>query len=181
MMTQEQMSLILCKFVTLFPNFTLSEATIKTWHSLYDDEDPIMFHSALKQCISQKGRAFFPTPGEVNAILQPMKTKQLPLSGEVWAQLLKWASSSFSESKVVLLLEDNPTAQRALQQTGWDNIRLADIDKSLPFLKRDFERHYSDTQEHSDVDNLINIGREAAAEMLARIEARSKTQIGTKI
>jgi len=175
------MSLILCKFVTLFPNFTLSEATIKTWHSLFDDEDPIMFHSVFKLLAKAPGRAFFPTPGEVNAILQPMKTKQLPLSGEVWAQLLQWASSSFSESKVMLMLEDNPTAQRALRQTGWENVRLSDIDKSLPFLKRDFERHYSDTQEHSDLNNLLNIGREEAAEMLARIEARSKTQLGTKI
>ena len=180
-MTLEQMTLILGKFVIFFPNLQLSESIFKGWYSFYENEEAVLFHSALKQCISQKGRAFFPTPGEVNAILQPMKTKQLPLSGEVWAQLLQWASSSFSESKVMLMLEDNPTAQRALRQTGWENVRLSDIDKSLPFLKRDFERHYSDTQEHSDLNNLLNIGREEAAEMLARIEARSKTQIGTKI
>ncbi len=68
-MDLRQTTLILNKFRLAFPNFELTENAIKLWHELFYSEAPDIFNMALLMAVKEPGRAFFPSPGEVQAYI----------------------------------------------------------------------------------------------------------------
>lgn len=74
-MTLKEAIFILNKYRLAFPNFELTENTIKLWHELFEQEPPKVLDDALRAAVKEPGRQFFPTPGDVQAYI----LKAMPL------------------------------------------------------------------------------------------------------
>lgn len=160
-MKLEEMTEILGKKAILFSNFKLMPTTIKAWFDHFRSLSRQEFEPAITAAINEPGRAFFPSPGEITRYLNATKP-QLPDAGEVWSKLLTLAAS---RGNPWLYLEGNPVGQVALRHVGWDTIKFSDIEKELPFRKREFIQVYNHTLEANQV-------KDRAVDAIGAIEAK---------
>lgn len=174
-MKLEQMAVILAQASSVFSNFTLTKEAIKTWHSLFSDTGFEQFHAALRICVKEPGRSFFPTPGEVNKIILKMDKLQIPDADEVWTTLLRFASGG-DELGARKYLIDNEAGERALNQVSFHSLRYSDIETELPWIRKEFMKAYQEISENAEQRDYIAIGREQAKNILSNLTK----QIGEK-
>lgn len=160
-MKLEEMTEILGKKAILFSNFKLMPTTIKAWFDHFRSVSKQEFEPAITAAINEPGRAFFPSPGEITRYLNATKP-QLPDAGEVWSKLLTLAAS---RGNPWAYLENNLAGQTALRHVGWDSIKFSDIEKELPFRKREFIQVYNQAIESQGM-------RERAFEAIGTTEAK---------
>lgn len=167
-MKLEQMAVVLAQASSVFSNFTLTKEAIKTWHSLFSETSLETFHAALRICIKEPGRSFFPTPGEVNKIILKMKMAEIPDGDEVWCTLLNYASGG-AEDLADKYLMNNEAGQRALRQVSFHALRYSDIETELPWVRKEFLRAYAEISESASARSQIYIGKQEAAKILGNI------------
>lgn len=141
-MNRKEMALILGREYLTFPNIGLEKETVDAWLSHFKDTDVAVFDTAIKLCIEETGRKFFPTVGEVSAKIKLLTKPTLWTGAEVWCQLVKHASNSMSEVEVLSRVKNFPAIETALRAVGWDAIRYSDIQKELPFVRNKFIEIY---------------------------------------
>jgi len=154
------------------PNLTLTPQTIRAWHELFSEDAALEFQAALNGSLKQPGRAFFPTPGEVNACLLILKHGQTPPALEVWELINKFARGSIPIAQVEKQLQHNHAAISALRQVGYNTIRYSNIETDLLFRKRDFERLYEDAAKKNEQTTRLEITKGAAVKMLSKINSK---------
>lgn len=130
---------ILGQAAIVFPSVTLSEPAFRAWHKLFENEDAQKFQAALTALVKEAGRVFFPTPGEVTAMLLKLGAPLEPSPDELWALACSCASAGLSiEAAEDHMRIQSKRAARALRSVGWERIRYADFERELPFVRRDF-------------------------------------------
>ncbi len=164
-MKLEQMAMILAQASSVFSNFTLTKEAIKTWHSLFANTDLEEFHAAMRTCVKEPGRSFFPTPGEVNKVILQAKRMNMPDADEVWCTLLGYASGGDS-SGAYRYLNGNEAGLRALDRVTFHSLRYADIETELPWIRKEFINSYNEITESIQSKEAVYIGREEAKAIL---------------
>ena len=138
-MKLEESTFTLGQASLLFPNVSLTKDAFKAWHKLFENEDPQKFQAAVTALVTEPGRVFFPTPGEVTAMMMKLERPTEPSPDELWTIACKGASAGMSiEAAEDHMRQHSKRAARALRSVGWERIRYADFDRDLPFVRRDF-------------------------------------------
>ena len=164
-MKLDQMAVVLAQASSVFSNFTLTKEAIKTWQSLFANEDFESFHAALRICIKEPGRSFFPTPGEVNKVILQAKKLDIPDADEAWVRLLGFASGGNS-SGAYEYLSGNEAGLRALDRVTFHSLRYADIETELPWIRKEFISSYNEISQSIESKEAVYIGREEAKAIL---------------
>ena len=164
-MKLEQMAVILAQASSVFSNYTLTKEAIKTWHSLFANTDLEEFHAAMRTCVKEPGRSFFPAPGEVNKIILQAKRLNLPDADEAWSRLLSFASGGNS-SAAYEYLRGNEVGLRALDRVTFHSLRYADIETELPWIRKEFISSYNEISQSIESKEAVYIGREEAKAIL---------------
>lgn len=71
--TLSELTVILLKYLSLYPQNDFSEQIFKTWHDLFRGEQWQVFAEGLRRAIKNPGQRFFPAPGEVQAHINDIK------------------------------------------------------------------------------------------------------------
>jgi len=172
-MKLEEMSLTLGKFSLVFPNYSLSPEIIRLWYELFSKESLEHFYAAMLAVIKEDGRAFFPTPGEISAALRVLKEGYIPAAAEVWEDLLKIGSTG-KNNDLENYLNGNSVARSALYQIGGINtLRYADIEKELPWRKKDFIKAYDECAQRNLVAKRVEISHTEALRVISQIPSSS--------
>lgn len=136
-MKLSEITLTLGQVATVFQNVTMSEPTLRMWHKLFENEDSQRFQAAIIAIIKEPGRVFFPTPGEVVAMLQRMNEGD-NAPGDLWEMACLLARGGLNtEQMVERMSETSPRAARALRSIGWDRVRYTD-NSELHYVRREF-------------------------------------------
>lgn len=127
----------------LFEKDAPSDMVIRAWANLFSEVEPVVFAKALKAAALEPGRRFFPRPGEVTQKIQEMReaTGEGVSPEGAWDMVLSMAAASLSFDRVKKQLENYPEIIGAVRQCGWENIRYADVETKLPFIRKTFLEH----------------------------------------
>lgn len=163
-------ALILGKYSLTYPNATMTKETIKVWHELFESETAENFLSAIRTACKEPGRQFFPTAGEVAAILKTIKHGPKQLAGDVWNLIIKSCEGgSYTKKDLINDLEGNEAAISATRQVGYNRIRLADIYDELPWIRKEFLKAYEEFDERNEQAEQVRIGTDEAKRILDRL------------
>jgi len=164
-MKLSEMSMILLHASALYQNATLSEPTIRMWHSLFEEEAAHKFKAAFLALVKQSGRVFFPTPGEVVGMLRTMQSNDLPAE-ELWVKACEVASSGCDSAQMSAHMgRYSKRAVAALNSIGWDRVRYADLESEIHFVRRDFLAAMEGYQKNEELE----ISKDDAKRMLSQI------------
>lgn len=153
-------------FVTgVYPNIFDPEASFGVWQFLFRDTPFNEVLSAFETYCMEKHQ-YPPKPGDLNEIIQNSKIGKYPPADLIWSQILSCCRKSMNQTQVVELLEGNEPALSALEQVEYEVIRYADIEKVLPYKKRDFEKAYTSAISDKKNIELKRIGTEDAKKFL---------------
>ncbi len=150
-----------------FPNHVLDVEAFELWFLLFENCPESNFASAILSAVKEPGRQFFPTPGEVNKYLEAASGQIAMTAGEAWNLVYKnclQEQSKFLEKHV-----KNPALVIATQQIGLRRIALADMEKELPFLRKEFVRTYEQNLHKVELQRTFEVSRGQAAKMLDSI------------
>ena len=133
-MTKEELALIFLESSRAFPSHKFDQSAIAYWLRLFANVNATAFRNALDSAVLNSASGFFPVPGQVLAALRTQLDRGDP---EVdWATLVGFAKTGrrgrFVESQLTA------RCAYATRAAGYDRIRLADIERDLPHVKRAF-------------------------------------------
>lgn len=168
-------ALILGKYCLTYPNTTMTKEAITVWHELFESETAENFLSAIRTACKEPGRQFFPTAGEIAAILKTIKHGPKQLAGDVWNLTIRACQNSgYTKKDLIRDLTGNQAAISAIRQIGFDRIRFADIEEELPWLRKEFFKAYEDFDERNEHVEQVKIGREEAKRILEGLPNANK-------
>lgn len=157
-----ELSGVITKAYLCYPNLKMSDAVIAAWYSYFRECDFNTFEQAFNFAMTDEGRTFFPTPGEVKSYYQNInrsklsEVKALPAPPEETIPDSKRAENlarfkkiyndmleKIKEKNKALELEQiTPKAENLNNHFGWHNkksldweSRLKVFNKILPDLK----------------------------------------------
>jgi len=142
-----------------------------------------MFNRAIKAACKQDGRAFFPTPGEVNAYIAPLKKKVFPPALEVWQRLE--GAVGRNGSGVHVVFRDNPAALEAIRHIPYGSINVADYEYEYPQMQRTFTKAYEQAVKKYELVSQMTpqvtpIGHDDAKKLLGDISSKLAVSLKTK-
>lgn len=146
-MTKNEMAIILCKAFLLYPQNALSEEIILAWYSLFSKVRYESFSKAMDASLKKPGRAFAPTPGEVQQELNLLTSPTRLIAEDAWERVVMFAARGAQGEPNF----DEQTKSCLRRVGGIDRIRRSDVSKELPYIRRDFLRcfkEFSDLQEN---------------------------------
>ena len=115
-MKLSEVTLALGQIATVFQNVTLTEATLRMWHRLFENESAEQFYAALVALTKEAGRVFFPTPGEVTAMISRMKEGDKS-PADLWDEACALARSGYDLDRMFEHMSKiSARAARALRQ-----------------------------------------------------------------
>jgi hypothetical protein len=156
-MNESDCGKILVKFGTVYPNTGFTKEAIKVWHELFKSEDARIFHAAISAVSKEPGRRFFPTVGEVQAVVNRLKQGEQKTGEECFENLRELARRGKTPAYVERLIQKNQHAARALRGIGGFITVLNATDADMPFRKREFVRLYEMSQESREVVERLAI------------------------
>lgn len=151
----------------VFPNYVLETEALELWYALFETYPADDFLTAILSAVKESGRQFFPTPGEVNKYLEAASGQLAMTAGEAWNLVYK--NCLQEQSKFLEKHENNPALVIATQQIGLRRIALADMERELPFLRKEFIRTYEQNLHKAELQRTFEISRGQATKMLDSI------------
>ena len=146
-MKLSEVTLALGQIATVFQNVTLTEATLRMWHRLFENESAEQFYAALVALTKEAGRVFFPTPGEVTAMISRMKEGDKS-PADLWDEACALARSGYDLDRMFEHMSKiSARAARALRSIGWERVRYTDFSQ-LQFVRKDFLECLQSIEEH---------------------------------
>lgn len=164
----EEFTMIIGKAKLVFPNFTLTPEVIKAWFDLFQEEPAELFHTAMRAAVKEPGRAFFPTPGEVQTYIVRLRTGEKPSGDEVWVKLLACAAKG-DELAAARVVDGNPAGQKALRRVTFHSLRYANIETELPWVRKEFIQSYDDHTERAEKNGHIELTQAEAKDVLGNL------------
>lgn len=147
-MKLSEIATILMKVAEVFPNQQISETAVKVWHELFKNLDVMVFHNALLTVAKQPGCRFFPSPGDVQAVLNRAAEQQNATPDEAWKMVCDYASQG-----CVGEFKGDKFALAAAEQIGWRVLRYESFE-NLKFVRNRFEKIYTGFLEREQFQNL---------------------------
>lgn len=136
-MTLSEMTTVLGVAAEFFPTVSVTPQMAKAWLILFQNRDAMEFGSAMMAVCAEPGRKFFPTPGELTARLLGVASQSS--AEEAWELCLRLASKSldWDDAEKELQARSRAAAHAAFS-VGWDRVRYSDIERELPFIRKNF-------------------------------------------
>lgn len=135
-----------------FPNYKTSEHTAPVLYETLKDLPSDELKAAVLHCVSQPGRAFAPSIGEIRgAVGELRKTSSgLPSSYEAWQEVLTQIRDNGGDfGKPVW---SHPLVQRAVQAIGWRELRMSENQTAD---RARFLQCYEQLTERAERDDLM--------------------------
>lgn len=165
-MKLSEVTFILGQAASVFQNVAMTEPTLRMWHKLFENEEASRFQAAMIALTKESGRVFFPTPGEVVAMLQRMNDGD-KAPGDLWEIACDLARAGYDTERMVeRMSEISQRAARALRSIGWDRVRYTDFSQ-LQFVRKDFLEAMQAYEEH-DHEQTTRLEASAVLAKIAR-------------
>jgi hypothetical protein len=109
-----------------FPNFKPSELTAEVYLQTLSDIDTDELKAAVLHCITQSGRAFAPSIGEIRGAVAELRSvsANVPGSFQAWQEV---------QQQILINGGDyghpewsNPMVEEAVKRMGWRNLRMSE-------------------------------------------------------
>lgn len=156
-MKLEELTNILAVAAQLFPNAALSTAHYWLWHSLFANDSADAFSRALQVVLKEPGRKWFPTPGEVNAVLAESKKTEAErmTSVEAWNAVVERAEKNPPKGFPAVersAARKFPRLHAALMAIGGlERVRFAD-ESEIQWVRKAFIEAYHEL-EQAEISN----------------------------
>ena len=125
MAEQREVAQIVAMIAAAYPNFNLSEMTVEVYFQILKDIPTDMLKAATMQAISEPGRKFAPSVGEIRgAVAEIVRTASgVPSSYEAWKEVLDQVRKTGHVGKPVF---SHPLVHKAVQVFGWRELCLSE-------------------------------------------------------
>jgi hypothetical protein len=176
----ELMNALLHKHAAAIQSAKVTEGMPEVWFEYFQNEDYRMIDAGLSVCMNERGRKFFPSPGEVRAAVNDLKSTAYELwtAEEVFGNLMKHAARGISEDEILKRTSKYPRIHQCVRAIGWDAFRLTILDK-VPFLFRRFKELYETlTEEHERLESLQITCNDKGLTQLVHYTAKGMKAIG---
>lgn len=151
-----------------FPNYVMDAKTYELWFQLFCQYSIEQFVTGFFAVIRQSGRTFFPTPGEVMSALKETQDKT---AIEYWNDILQ--SYRLTQEQYLAKHRENSSLKIAIYHVGWKNIFMADTQKELPWLRKEFLATYDYLEGIKETKNNYLISEENAKRILDFINSKT--------
>lgn len=156
-MKLEECAKILGAAYLCYPHLTLTPNTIRAWHLNFSNEDPIAFQVAVSAAAREPGREFFPTPGVVQGYMDRARFSGRPTAEDAWQKVREAGRAGR------LFVGDESIDRVVRQLGGLGRISMANTEKDMPFIERDFRRLFNEFRELDSAQERMGISSAAIA------------------
>lgn len=126
MSTQIDIAQIIALISASFPIFSPTKDTIRAYFECLHDLPAKELKEATLHCISENGRKFPPTIGELRAAVLELRkaSVNLPSPYEAWQEVLRQMNINGGENGKPVW--SHPLVERAVNILGWRNLRMSE-------------------------------------------------------
>jgi hypothetical protein len=109
-----------------FPNFKPSELTAEVYYQTLSDIDSGELKAAVLHCISQSGRAFAPSIGEIRGAVAELRSiaSNVPASFQAWQEVQQQILVNGGDYGTPEW--SSPLVEEAVKRMGWRNLRMSE-------------------------------------------------------
>lgn len=163
-MTKVELAECLKLIASCFSGFKLDKDTATGWLAIVGDCDLELFKRAIvAYCQSA---TFPPSTGDIMKLYrEAVEAKcgsRLPTPEDAWLKVLK-AAKDFGTQHAPMarafLQNIHELVYTSAKQTGWDRICLSDIEKELPFVRKDFIEIYTRNHEKEVTQERLGLSK----------------------
>jgi hypothetical protein len=166
-MTKKEMALALGKALAVLPTIELTTQATHVWYELFKNEQFEDFYVCIMQVVKESD--FFPSPSKVFKVLEKFKSRGEERTAETeWEVLMGYARSG-DRLKAEQYAKNHYPTFMALRSVTFERLRLADIEKDLPFIKNNFRSVYNLSSEHDKTGKQLMITQEQASDTLKQL------------
>lgn len=143
---------ILAVIAVAYPNFAVTEQTTEVYLQILSDIPADELKAAALHCISESGRKFAPSVGELRGAVQELRgfSNNMPSSFEAWQEVGKQISINGGDfGKPVW---SHPVVQKTVEAIGWRNLRMSE-DQTADRAR--FIQCYEQFRERAQKENIM--------------------------
>ncbi len=117
---------IINMFVAAFPNFKPSELTPEVYMQTLGDIPTEELKAAVLHCLSESGRAFAPSIGEIRGAVSELRSyaANVPSPFQAWQEVLQQMNENGGDFGNPVW--SHPLIERAVRAIGWRNLRMSE-------------------------------------------------------
>jgi len=126
MSTLEDIAQIVSVISAAYPNFNPTEQTVEVYHQTLKDIPTDILKAATLQAISEAGRKFAPSVGEIRGMVMNIKSSvsNVPSSFQAWEEVQRQIVDNGGDfGKPVW---SHPVVEQAVSVMGWRNLRMSE-------------------------------------------------------
>lgn len=160
MTEQKEIAKIVMMIAAAYPNFNLSEMTVEVYFQVLKDVPADLLKAATMQAISEPGRKFAPSVGEIRGSVAEIirRSSGMPSSYEAWQEVLYQARKTGHAGKPDF---SHPMVHKVVQIFGWRELCLsensvADRARFIDAYEQISSKDLIETMTLPDVKNYID-------------------------
>lgn len=176
--TKKTISMCLMRAKSAYPHQIVNEQVLQTWFDLFKNEHDQVFNTAFLHTL--KTFDYFPTFAKVQENIikvkqalrarQGVKERSAPSE---WTHILKYASRN--DFKGVLgYVSKCRASKQALDAIGFDNIRLANVESELQWLRKEFLQIWENVNNQQESNEVIGLSHDQAVAQLENIQQKAE-------
>lgn len=126
MATQIEVAQVVGIISAAYPNFAPTKETVEVYYQALQDLDFRELKAATMQSISEAGRKFAPSVGELRGAVLSIRKRiaGVPSSYQAWQEVLKQISENGGDFGKPIW--SNPIVKQAVEALGWRNLRMSE-------------------------------------------------------
>ena len=126
MCNQTDIAQIIGMLSAAFPNYKVSEYTPSVYYETLKDIRSDELKAAVLHCVSQPGRAFAPSIGEIRGAVGELRkySANLPSSYQAWQEVLTQMRENGGDHGNPVW--SHPLVERAVKTMGWRELRMSE-------------------------------------------------------
>jgi hypothetical protein len=136
-MNIEQTKNVLRMISAAYPNFKITEDTVKIWTAVLSQEPASEVRTATLRYIAGD-HEWAPNPGQIRAEVAKARHAHEPLGVEAWSDVQRMAARGCTLAQLRDVLGASSRTYRAVLATAWQRIRLGDLRFEIPRLRQAF-------------------------------------------
>ncbi|TXH59018.1 MAG: hypothetical protein E6Q97_00985 [Desulfurellales bacterium] len=140
-MNIEQTKNVLRMISAAYPNFRVTEDTVKIWTAVLSQEPAAEVRTATLRFIAGD-HEWAPNPGQIRAEVLRARRQNEPLGVEAWSDVRRMAARGCTLAQLRDVLGETSRTYRAVVATDWQRIRLGDLRFEIPKLRQAFLEAY---------------------------------------
>lgn len=148
----EDIATIVAVIAVAFPNWIVSEKTNEVYWQILGDIPTDELKAATLHCISESGRKFAPSVGELRGAVAELRgmSRNVPSSFEAWQEVGRQISINGGDfGKPVW---SHPLVQKTVEAIGWRNLRMSE-DQTADRAR--FIQCYEQFQERAGKEDIL--------------------------